>query len=93
MLGLEHPDTLASMDNLLSTYRDQGRWLEASKILTQAVATNRNVLGISHPLTKDVMSMLKDLRLARVQVAQISSKAWAPASGQLQAEHIKRRRF
>src|SRR3954469_21221439 len=28
-LGAEHPDTLTSMANLASTYRNQGRWKEA----------------------------------------------------------------
>ena len=29
VLGSEHPDTLTSMANLASTYRNQGRWTEA----------------------------------------------------------------
>jgi hypothetical protein len=29
LLGAEHPDTLISMANLASIYRDQGRWNEA----------------------------------------------------------------
>ncbi|OCK72835.1 hypothetical protein K432DRAFT_411387, partial [Lepidopterella palustris CBS 459.81] len=31
-LGLEHPSTLASMANLASTYRNQGRWKEAEEL-------------------------------------------------------------
>ena len=29
VLGKEHPDFLASMNNLVSTYQNQGRWEEA----------------------------------------------------------------
>ena len=32
VLGEEHPDTLASMGNLASTYQNQGRWKEAEKL-------------------------------------------------------------
>ena len=32
MLGAEHPDTLTSMANLASTYRNQGRWKEAEEL-------------------------------------------------------------
>ncbi|CAG8883952.1 unnamed protein product, partial [Penicillium egyptiacum] len=28
-LGVDHPDTLASMANLASTFSEQGRWKEA----------------------------------------------------------------
>jgi Tetratricopeptide repeat len=31
-LGEEHPDTLISMDNLASTYSNQGRWKEAEEL-------------------------------------------------------------
>ncbi|KKA24369.1 hypothetical protein T310_1554, partial [Rasamsonia emersonii CBS 393.64] len=31
MLGVEHPETLTSMGNLASTYRNQGRWNEAEE--------------------------------------------------------------
>ena len=31
-LGNEHPDTLTSMANLASTYRNQDRWHEAEEL-------------------------------------------------------------
>ncbi|KAH7305040.1 hypothetical protein B0I35DRAFT_484219 [Stachybotrys elegans] len=31
-LGADHPDTLTSMGNLASTYKNQGRWEEAEKL-------------------------------------------------------------
>ena len=32
VLGEEHPDTLTSMVNLASTYRNQGRWKEVEEL-------------------------------------------------------------
>ena len=32
LLGVEHPDTLISMENLAATYRKQGRWNEAKTL-------------------------------------------------------------
>ena len=32
LLGEEHPDTLTSMGNLASTYRNQGKWKEAEAL-------------------------------------------------------------
>jgi Tetratricopeptide repeat len=32
VLGAEHPDTLTSMGNLASMYRNQGRWEEAEEL-------------------------------------------------------------
>ena len=45
VLGPDHPDTLSSMANLASTYRNQGRLTEAEKL------TSKTVLGPEHPET------------------------------------------
>jgi hypothetical protein len=31
-LGVDHPNTLKSIGNLASTYRNQGRWQEAEQL-------------------------------------------------------------
>jgi hypothetical protein len=49
--GEEHPDTLTSMGNLTSTYRNQGRWKEAEELDVQAMETRKRVLGEEHPDT------------------------------------------
>jgi tetratricopeptide (TPR) repeat protein len=51
VLGIEHPDTLRSMINLATTYRNQGRWKEAEELNVQVVETSKRVLGIEHPDT------------------------------------------
>ena len=45
ILGQEHPDTLASMANLASTYRIQGRWKEAVKLQAKVIETRKMELN------------------------------------------------
>jgi hypothetical protein len=58
VLGPEHPDTLTSMANLASTYRNQGRWTEAEELDVQVMETTRRVLGPEHPGTLTSMANL-----------------------------------
>ncbi|KAF1967610.1 kinesin light chain [Bimuria novae-zelandiae CBS 107.79] len=58
VLGEEHPDTLTSMANLASTYRNQGRWKEAEELFEQVMETSSRVLGEEHPSTLTSMSNL-----------------------------------
>src|SRR5947209_3483605 len=56
--GQEHPDTLTSMANLTSTYRNQGRWKEAEELEVQVMETRKRVLGQEHPSTLTSMANL-----------------------------------
>ncbi|KAN0076607.1 hypothetical protein V8E54_006749 [Elaphomyces granulatus] len=58
VLGPEHPDTLTSMANLASTFRNQGQWTEAEKLEVQVMETRKTVLGPEHPDTLDSMQNL-----------------------------------
>ncbi|KAF2183895.1 kinesin light chain, partial [Zopfia rhizophila CBS 207.26] len=58
VLGEEHPDTLSSMGNLASTYRNQGRWKEAEELFVQVMETSSRVLGEEHPDTLTSMGNL-----------------------------------
>ncbi|KAF2186892.1 kinesin light chain [Zopfia rhizophila CBS 207.26] len=58
VLGVEHPDTLTSMANLASTYRNQGRWKEAEELDVQVMETSLRVLGAEHPDTLSSMTNL-----------------------------------
>ncbi|RSL64168.1 hypothetical protein CEP51_013189 [Fusarium floridanum] len=51
VLGEEHPDTLTSMANLASTFRNQGRWKEAEELEVGVMETRKRVLGEEHPDT------------------------------------------
>jgi len=47
VLGLEHPDTLSSMGNLVSTYSDQGRWMESKDLEVQIIEKKKGYLAMS----------------------------------------------
>jgi hypothetical protein len=51
VLGPEHPDTLISMANLASTYRNQGRWTQAEELDVQVMETRQRALRPEHPDT------------------------------------------
>jgi len=58
VLGEEHPQTLHSISNLASTYRNQGRWDEAESLEIAVLETRKRVLGEEHPDTLDSMNDL-----------------------------------
>ena len=58
VLGEEHPDTLTSMENLASTYRNLGRWKKAEQLGVQVSETRKKVLGEEHPETLESMGKL-----------------------------------
>ncbi|KAL2142256.1 hypothetical protein VTI28DRAFT_1393 [Corynascus sepedonium] len=56
--GSDHPDTLTSMANLASTYRNQGRWEEAEQLGMHVLETRKTKLGANHPDTLASMNNL-----------------------------------
>ncbi len=58
VLGEKHPSTLTSMNNLASTYRNQGRWTEAKQMEVQVMEMSRRVLGEEYPDTLGSMANL-----------------------------------
>ena len=58
VLGKEHPDTLASMDNLAIVLRHQGNYEEARLLHQQALDWREKVLGKEHPDTLTSMDGL-----------------------------------
>ncbi|MDP1984472.1 MAG: FxSxx-COOH system tetratricopeptide repeat protein, partial [Sulfuritalea sp.] len=57
-LGVEHPDTLTSMNNLANTLYAQGDLAGALELQKSALATRRRVLGEEHPDTLSSMNNL-----------------------------------
>jgi len=45
LLGKEHPDTLASMDNLAGVLSDQGKYEQAESMYRQATQAERDGAG------------------------------------------------
>ncbi|PVH90952.1 putative kinesin light chain [Periconia macrospinosa] len=72
-LGAEHPDTLTSMANLASIYRDQGLLEKVAELLTQVMETRQKVLGEEH---QDTLNSMNNLALTWKEQGQ-SEKAIA----------------
>ena len=51
VLGPDHPDTLATVNNLAGVLNDQGEHAEAEKMYRDVLAVQRRVLGPEHPST------------------------------------------
>ena len=58
VLGEEHLETLTSMANLASTYRNQGRWEKAEQLFVQVTEKRKGELGDEHPSTLSSMANL-----------------------------------
>jgi hypothetical protein len=56
--GADHPDTLKSMGNLASTYRNQGRWDAAEELEVQVMENRKKKLGADHSDTLTSMANL-----------------------------------
>ena len=61
VFGKEHPGTLTSMNNLSSTYWNQGRWRDTEVLETQALESRKRILGKEHPDTLTSMSNLSSI--------------------------------
>ena len=58
VLGLEHPDTLQSMNELAVTYNNLGRSMEALKLYEECLEIRKRVLGPEYPDTLQSMNGL-----------------------------------
>ena len=58
VLGAEHPDTLAAMNNLAATLADQGELDSARQLQEQVLEARRRVVGAEHP---DTLAALNNL--------------------------------
>jgi hypothetical protein len=61
LLGPDHPDTLASRNNLAMAYEDAGRVAEAIPLLERTLADSDRLLGPNHPTTDVVRGNLAEL--------------------------------
>ena len=43
LLGPEHPSTLNSMEKLVSTYKDQGKWNQAKQLEVQVMNISNGI--------------------------------------------------
>jgi hypothetical protein len=68
VLGAEHPSTLTSMANLASTYRDQGRGIEALKLMEECVTLQTRIIGTNHPDTLSSRTALLRWQTKEVEI-------------------------
>lgn len=48
-LGVDHPSTLTSMNNLAFTWKGQGRIVKVTRLMSECVQRRQRVLGLDHP--------------------------------------------
>jgi serine/threonine protein kinase/tetratricopeptide (TPR) repeat protein len=66
--GLEHPDTLVSMNGLAAAYQSAGRIQEALPLFGQALQLARAKLGPEHP---DTLTVMNNLALAYLAAGKL----------------------
>ena len=69
-LGLEHPGTLGSMNNLANVYKALGKYAQAEALDSQTLEIKRRVLGPEHPDTLYTMNNLANIYMAQGKYAQ-----------------------
>jgi tetratricopeptide (TPR) repeat protein len=87
--GVEHPDTLRSMNMLTSGYVRLGRNVEALKLAEETLSLCRGKLGPDHPNTLATMHTLGEVyfMLARYEeAAKLQEEVLAIAKGKLGAD-------
>lgn len=72
VLGMEHPDTLVSLNNLGSIIYDQCRYKEAEQIYQRVVEARMRVLGEKHP---NVLNSLNNLGIVYGQQGRYEEAA------------------
>jgi len=50
-LGVYHPDTLATVNNMAMVFRSQGQYEKALGLYERALAGREKTLGVDHPAT------------------------------------------
>jgi tetratricopeptide (TPR) repeat protein len=59
ILGLEHPQTATSINNLAMLHYSMGDYVKALPLYEQALSTSQTSLGSQHPQTKTIRENLK----------------------------------
>ena len=71
-LGLEHRDTLSSMNNLAVSYRRLGRVKEAAQLHEETLEISRRVLGLEH---QETLSSMNNLAVSYRQLGRVKEAA------------------
>jgi len=82
-LGVDHPDTLATVNNMAVVFRRQGQYEKALGLYERALAGREKALGIDHPDTQDTLRGLISLHQSMGQTEQaqtLQARLYAPKS-------------
>jgi hypothetical protein len=60
-LGEDHPGTARSLNNLAILFYYENNFKEAAKLMQQALAIRKKVLGKDHPNTRSSMESLAEI--------------------------------
>jgi tetratricopeptide (TPR) repeat protein len=88
VLGKDHPDTLASMNNLAESLRQQGKYAEAEAMHRQALQLKETALGKDHP---DTLMSMKNLALSLGQQGKYAEAKAIHQRADLKSEHLQDR--
>src|SRR5262249_22960551 len=75
VLGEEHPDTLTSVNNVASIYRDEGKYRDAELLYFGLSKSMSRALGETHPNTLTTLSNLADIYELEKQHVQAEALA------------------
>ena len=70
LLGLEHPDTLVSVNNLAKLLHAKGDYAAAEPLYRRALEAQERILGPEHPKTLSVLNNLAPLLNATGRLAE-----------------------
>jgi tetratricopeptide (TPR) repeat protein/DNA-binding XRE family transcriptional regulator len=91
VLGLEHPDTASTLNNLAVLYFYQGRYEQAEQLLLRALVVREHVLGSEHPdiaNTLDTMALVYYYQGRYVEAEPLYQHALVIEENTLGPEHL-----
>ena len=70
VLGEQHPDTLATLNNVAELYRRQNKYEEAESIFHQLLAVRRRSLAPDHPNITNVLASIGGIKVDQQRYAE-----------------------
>lgn len=66
-LGIDHPDTLISMQNLACIWKETGKGVQAIRLLEECIQSRKRILSPDHP---DTLSSCSTVATRRVEAGE-----------------------
>jgi CHAT domain-containing protein len=90
VLGANHPEAAATLDNLAGVCANQGKYADAEELYKRALAINEKALGKDHPAVADTLNNLANVYLSQGKYAEaegLYQRALAIREKALSADH------